>query len=71
MRRGRKRALLAVAHSILTVCYFMIKNGSSYSELGADYFNTRNKDALVRHNVSRLERLGDDVTIIPKLVLQL
>jgi hypothetical protein len=41
----------------------MIKNKTRYDELGADYFQKRNKDALVRLNVKRLQALGFNVTL--------
>jgi len=62
-RRGAKRAAVAVGHAILVICYHMIKNRMRYIDLGADYFRNRNKAALVRQNVKRLEALGYDVTL--------
>ena len=43
-RRGRKRADVAVAHSMLTAIYHMLKNGQVFSDLGADYYNQFNKE---------------------------
>jgi hypothetical protein len=57
-RRGANRAAVAVGHSILTTCYHMIKNRTKYSDLGADYFQQRNKEAIVRQHVRKLEALG-------------
>jgi hypothetical protein len=65
-RRGRKRANVAVAHTILIICYFMIKDGVSYQELGSDYFDKRNKDGVVRRSVKRLESLGYEVVLKQK-----
>jgi len=62
-RRGANRATVAVGHSILVACYHMIQNRTHYHELGADFFQKRNKDALVRHNIKRLESLGYKVTL--------
>lgn len=62
-RRGTKKAKLAVAHTILIICYFMIRDGVRYKDLGADYFDKRNKDAVLRRSVKRLENLGYDVSI--------
>ena len=62
-RRGGKRAAVAVGHSILTICYHMIKNRSQYDDLGADYFQHRNREALVKLNVRRLMALGYTVTL--------
>lgn len=62
-RRGAKRAVVAVGHSILVICYHMIKNRARYRDLGADYFQRRNKDYLVKQSVKRLEALGFTVSI--------
>jgi transposase len=62
-RRGKKRAILAVAHSILTIAYALLKNGTSYEDLGADYFDQRSKEATTRRAVRRLEALGYQVTL--------
>jgi len=62
-RRGGNRAAVAVGHAILIVCYHMIKNKTSYNDLGADYFQKRNKDNLVRYNVRKLESMGFKVIL--------
>jgi len=62
-RRGKNRAVVAVGHSILVICYHMIKNRTQYNELGADFFQKRSEDAIVKQNVKRLESLGYSVTI--------
>jgi len=62
-RRGAKRAAVAVGHSILVTCYHMIQNKTHYNELGADFFQNRNRDALVRLNVKRLQALGYKVVL--------
>ena len=41
----------------------MIKNNVSYNELGADFFDKRNKEAIVKRSIRRLEALGYDVTV--------
>jgi transposase len=64
--RGEKRALLAVAHSLLTVIWHMLKHGTAYRELGADYFDRLDPRRLERQAVSRLERLGFVVTLQKK-----
>lgn len=64
-RRGKKRAILAVAHSILVIIYHMLRDGSSYADLGGDYFNERNRDSTKKRAVQRLERLGYTVTLLP------
>jgi transposase len=64
-RRGTKRAVMAVAHTILIIGYHMLKTGQSYHELGGDYLEWINKDQLQRYYVRRLQRLGLKVTVEP------
>lgn len=65
-RRGKKRALLGVAHSILIVIYQILKHHQEYQDLGADYFDRLDPDRLKRYLVKRLEALGHDVTLRPR-----
>jgi transposase len=62
-RRGKKRAAVAVAHSILVIVYHLIRRGTSYVDLGANYFDQRKADAVQHQLVKRLERLGFKVTL--------
>ena len=62
-RRGKKKAAIAVGHSILVVVYCLLRDGTSYKEPGADYFDKRDEVAVRRRLVRRLERLGYKVTI--------
>ena len=64
-RRGKKRAAVAVAHSILVIAYHLLKNGTVYTDLGADHFERRNEQQVQKQLVKRLERLGYKVTIEP------
>jgi transposase len=64
-RRGIKRALIAVAHTMLIIGYHMLKTGQGYRELGGNYLEQINKDQLQRYFVKRLERLGLRVTLEP------
>lgn len=57
-RKGSKRALVAVAHSIGRIAYHVLKDGEDYQDLGANYFDERSKDATIRRTLKRLERLG-------------
>jgi len=57
-RRGAKKAVVAVGHAILVICYHMIKNRSGYLELGADYFTHLNKADIVKRSIKRIEALG-------------
>ena len=65
-RRGKNKALMAVAHSVLVIAYHMLKDKRPYSDLGADYFDTRDTTRIQRHHVQRLEQLGFTVTLTPK-----
>jgi transposase len=62
-RRGGKRAILAVAHSILKVIYHLLQDRSSYRELGAAYFEQRDRQGIVRRAVRRIEGLGYKVSL--------
>jgi transposase len=64
-RRGAKKAVCAVAASILTAAYHMLKNGTLYQDLGATYFDNRAKDKQALRLVSRLKNLGFEVQITP------
>lgn len=64
-RRGVKRAVMAVAHTMLIIGYHMLKTGHGYHELGGDYLEQINKDQLQRYFVKRLQRLGLKVTVEP------
>lgn len=64
-RRGAKKAIGAVAASILTAAYHMLSNGTLYQDLGADHFDRRAKTAQTKRLVNRLQRLGYAVQIIP------
>jgi len=62
-RRGKKRAIVAVAHSILVIAYHLIKRKEPYHELGGDYFDKRRPDATAKRLVRRLEQLGFQVSL--------
>jgi transposase len=64
-RRGAKKAIGAVAASMLTAIYHMLTDGTLYQDLGADYFDRRTKTAQTKRLVSRLQSLGFDVQIAP------
>ena len=62
-RRGNKRALVALAHTILIIIHTMLRNGTTYHDLGGDYFDRLDQTRLTRSLVRRLERLGHKVTL--------
>jgi transposase len=64
-RRGAKRAIMAVAHTILVIVYSLLKNGEEYRELGGNYFDERNRTATVRRAIRRIESLGYQVELQP------
>lgn len=64
-RGGAKKAIIAVAHSILVITYWIIKRKEPYRELGGNYFDELDKKAIQRRLVKRLERLGNKVTLEP------
>lgn len=61
--RGHKKAVVAVGHQILEIAYYVMRDGVSYDELGADYFTRRHVERTVRRHVRQLEALGFRVTI--------
>jgi transposase len=62
-RRGKKRAIVAVAHSLLIVVYHVLLTNHAYEDLGVDYFDKLNEDRIVRSHVRRLEKLGYAVAL--------
>jgi transposase len=66
-RRGRKRAIVAVAHSILVICYHIIQRKEPYRELGGDYFDQRRPEATAKRLLRRLQHLGYDISHVEQL----
>jgi transposase len=64
-RRGKYKAVMAVAHSVLVIAYHLLRDGRPYCDLGADYFERRDAARLERYHVHRLEQLGYAVTLAP------
>ena len=64
-RRGAKRAIIALAHQLLVIAYYLLKRKEEYRELGANHFDNINADRVRRSLVRRLERLGHVVTFQP------
>jgi transposase len=65
-RRGKNRAIMAVAHSIQVIIYHVLKYNVEYQDLGADFFDRLQPERLRRYLVNRLERLGYEVALKPK-----
>jgi transposase len=65
-RRGQQRALIAVAHTILVICWHMLTDGTTYTELGPDYLARNDSpDRRRKHLVNQLEHLGYHVQLHP------
>jgi transposase len=62
-RRGKKRAIIAVAHSILVIAYCLLSRHEPYRELGGDYFDRLRPEATAKRLVRRLENLGYQITL--------
>jgi transposase len=67
-RRGRKRAAVALGHTLLVIVYYVLRRGVEYQELGANYLDDLASDRLTKQLVRRLERLGHKVTLEPRAV---
>jgi transposase len=65
-RRGKKRAIVALGHTILVAAYHLLKEGVDYRDLGSDYFDQRRRARTTKHLVRRLEGLGYEVKLEPK-----
>ena len=63
VRKGKNRAKVAVAHSMLIAIYYMLKEDKEYSELGADFYNKFNKEKKANSYMKKLKELGYDVQI--------
>lgn len=64
-RRGKRRAIVAVSHSLLVASYHMLAKGLPYNDLGADHFDRLQPERLTRYHVSKLRSLGYKVTLAP------
>ena len=67
-RRGKKRALVAVGHTLLSIVYAVLKKKGTYQELGADYLDRQDQEKLTARLLKRLEELGVKVTVEPAAV---
>lgn len=64
-RRGKRRAAVAVGHSLLVTGYSLITRQQAYHDLGNTFFDERDRQAVTRRTVRRLERLGYEVQLTP------
>lgn len=65
VRKGKKRTIVAVAHSMLIIAYWVLKRQCAYQELGADFFDRRDERAVAHRLVKKLIGLGYEVTLKP------
>lgn len=65
-RRGKKRAIIAVARTILQSAWHILKKDVDYKELGGDYFEHLNEEKSTKYFVKRLEKFGYEVVLKPK-----
>ena len=64
-RKGKKRAIVAVAHSLLSTGYMLLWTGRKFSDLGEDYFDHLDRERLTKRLIKRLEKLGHQVSVQP------
>ncbi|OPY56035.1 MAG: Transposase IS116/IS110/IS902 family protein [Pelotomaculum sp. PtaU1.Bin035] len=62
-RRGKNRAAVAVAHSILTIACHIIKRKQPFIELGPTYYEEHKRDTVIKQSIKKLESLGYKVTV--------
>jgi transposase len=67
-RIGKTKAIVAVSHTVAVNFYHMITKRIPYRELGANYFDTLDRERLTKHTVKRLEALGYEVTLTQREV---
>lgn len=64
-RRGRKRAIVAIAHSLVTIVYHLLADGTEYRDLGSHYFDERERDRRAQRALATLRGLGYEVALTP------
>jgi transposase len=64
-RRGKYKAVMAVAHTLLEIIYHLLRHHVPYTDLGPEYFDQLDKARVERHHVRRLEELGYTVSLSP------
>ncbi len=65
-RLGKQKAIIAVAHSLLVIIYHMLRDQQPYRDLGADFFEAREKERKVKYALRQLEGFGYTVTLQPQ-----
>ncbi len=67
LRRGKKRALIAVGHKILIASYFILRDKVTYKELGSEFLQDRNKEKRINRHLKLLKELGVEIEVIEKV----
>jgi len=67
LRRGKKRAIIAVGRKTLIICYHMLKHNIPFHELGVDFLDKMEPERKAKYHEKRLEELGYHVTITKKI----
>lgn len=62
--RGKKRAYVAIAHTILIAIYHILKEGVTFKALGADYYNQFNKERKINVYLKKLNALGWEASVV-------
>ena len=65
LRRGGKKATIAVGHTLLVIVYHVLADEKDYQELGGNFFDEHDRQAVQKRLVHRLEKLGYEVTLVP------
>ena len=65
VRKGAQKAVMALAHHLITIVYNVLARNEEYVELGGDYYDRQNKPKVVSRLVARLTRLGYNVDLTP------
>jgi transposase len=61
-RRGKKKAIVALAHSLLTIVYYLVTRDRDFKDLGAEYLDQHDRERTERRLIRRLEEYGYSVT---------
>ncbi len=67
LRRGKKRALIAVGHKILIASYFILRDKVTYKELGSEFLQDRNKEKRINRHLKLLKELCVEIEVIEKV----
>lgn len=66
-RRGKKKAIVAIAHQLLIIIYHILTKKEQYKELGADYYDKQKIESKKQQAINSLEKLGYEIQLVPKI----